>query len=317
MKAIVIREFGGPDHLQLAEVPTPQPGPDEVLIEIAYTSVNPVDWKIREGMLQTMFPHRFPLILGWDAAGTIAAVGDNVRRSGIGDRVFAYCRKPLVQWGTYAEYVTLNHAVVASMPDTLSFAEAATIPLVGLTSWQSLYDAANLVAGQTVLVLNGAGGTGTLAIQFAKHSGATVLAVGSSASRDYLKSLGSDAVIDYRREDVAKAVAQYAPDGVDVVYANIAGDPHRNSYRLLKRGGVLVTIVDPPDIAAAEAAGARADFVFVEPNGAQLGEIGRLIESGFVRPPALTVMNVKQAAEAQSLSEAGHVRGKIALEVRF
>ena len=144
----------------MTEIATPAPGPGEVLIRIRATSVNPVEWKIREGGLARLFPCQFPLILGWDAAGTIAALGDGVTGLSIGDRVWSYCRKPDIQWGTYAEYVTMAADCVAPMPANLSFAEASTIPLVGLTSWQSLFDVAAIRPGQTVLIHAGAGGRG-------------------------------------------------------------------------------------------------------------------------------------------------------------
>lgn len=315
MKAMVIDRFGGPEQLHLAEVKTPEPSAGEVLIKIAWTSVNPVDWKIREGKLESLFPHAFPLILGWDAAGTVAAVGEGVHTIGVGERVFAYCRKPLVQWGTYAEYVTMAASAVAPMPQALSFTEAATIPLVGLTSWQSLFDAAYLGSGQSILILNGAGGTGSLAIPFAKHAGATVFACARSENHDYLRALGADVLIDYRSENVAAAVRAHAPEGVDVVYANIGGEPHLQSYTLLKKGGTLVSIVDHPAEDVATAMGVTASYLFVAPNGKQLREIARLIDAGFVKPPHITEMRLKEAAEAHRLSEAHHVRGKIALEV--
>lgn len=315
MKAMVIDRFGGAEQLHLAEIGTPEPEAGEVLIEIAYTSVNPVDWKIREGMLESLFPHAFPLIPGWDAAGTMASIGDGVHEFGVGERVYAYCRKPRVQWGTYAEYVTMPAAAVAPMPQGLSFAEAATIPLVGLTSWQALFDAAHLAAGQSILILNGAGGTGSLAVQFAKHAGARVVACASAGNHEYLRSLGADVLIDYRSTDVVAELKAHAPEGVDVIYANIGGAPHLQSYPLIKPGGTLVSIVDQPDENAAKDRGASAVYVFVEPSGIQLREIARLIDAGFVKPPQITVMNLEEAAEAQRLSEAHHVRGKVALKV--
>ena len=315
MKAMVIDGFGGPEQLHPAEIKTPEPQSGEVLIKIECTSVNPVDWKIREGMLESLFPHDFPLVLGWDAAGTVAAVGDGVRPSRIGERVYAYCRKPRVQWGTYAEYVTMSAAAIAPMPQVLSFAEAAGIPLVGLTSWQALFTVAHLAAGQSVLILNGAGGTGSLAIQFAKHAGASVFACASAANHEYLRSLGADVVIDYRSADVIAEVTAHAPEGVDVIYANIGGEPHRRSYGLLKAGGTLATIVDEADEDAAKAVGATALYHFVEPDGGQLREIARLIEAGFVKPPQMTVMKLEEAAEAHRMGEGNHVRGKIVLSV--
>ncbi|TVR98881.1 MAG: NADP-dependent oxidoreductase [Rhodospirillales bacterium] len=315
MKAIVIHRFGGANQLQMETVATPEPDRDEVLIAIACAGVNPVDWKIRDGMLESLFPHRFPLIPGWDAAGTVAAVGAGVHGFAEGDRVFAYCRKPVVQWGTYAEYVAMPAAAVAAMPASLGFAEAAAIPLAGLTSWQALFDDAGLASGQALLVLSGAGGTGSLAIPFAKNAGARVYALASPANHDYVRSLGADDVFDYHAPDALAAVRAREPSGVDVVYANVGGPLHREAYGILRPGGTLVSIVDPPDQAAAEAAGVIALFRFVEPDGTQLGEIARLVDQGIVRPPEITLMRLEEAAAAQARNQDGHVRGKIVLEV--
>ncbi len=316
MKAIVIDAFGGPDRLRVAEVPTPKPAAGEVLIELACTSVNPVDWKIREGMLGGLFPHAFPLILGWDAAGTVSDIGETATGLSVGERVYAYCRKPTVQWGTYAEYVAVPASAVAAMPANLSFAEAAAIPLVGLTSWQALIETANLRAGQSVLIHAGAGGLGSMAIQLAKNAGATVFTTASAANHEYVRSLGADHAIDYRSENFYEAVASLAPAGIDVIFATIGGDTHHNSYIAAKRGGVLVSVVEPPDPLEAAFFGVRPAYVFVEPNGAQLSEIGRLLESGAIRPPDITEMPLEDAASAQTKSRDGHVRGKIVLRVR-
>jgi NADPH2:quinone reductase len=315
MKAMVINSFGDAGRLQMAEVPTPEAQPDEVLIRIAYAGVNPVDWKIREGMLQDLFPHRFPLILGWDAAGTVAAVGTAVAEFKVGDKVYAYCRKPIVHWGTYAEYVAMAAAAVAPMPDNLTFAQAAAIPLTALTSWQTLFDAGQLKAGQRVLIHAGAGGTGGMAIQFAKHVGATVFTTASARNHEYVRSLGADHVIDYQRESFLEVIKNKCPDGVDLAYVTVGGEVLRDTYRAVKPGGALVSIVDAPDTEEAARLGIRATFVFVEPNGAQLREITRLIEMGIVRPPEITEMNLEEAPKAQLMSQAGHVRGKIVLKI--
>lgn len=315
MRAMVIDDFGGPERLHLAELPDPRPAPGEVLIRVIFAGVNPVDWKIREGMLAGRFPHHFPLIPGWDAAGTVAAAGAGVDGFAVGDRVFAYCRKPEVQWGTYAEYVVVPADAVAPMPRTLGFAEAATIPLAGLTAWQSLFEAANLKKEQWVLVHAGAGGVGSLAVQFAKHIGARVLATASAANHAYVRGLGADDVIDYTRTDVVAAVRERVPDGVDVVYATVGGDVLRDSYRAVRRGGFVVSIVDQPLQEEAARAGAEHAYVFVEPNGRQLQQISEWIDAGEVRAPEVTEMPLADAAKAQELNRAGHVRGKIVLAI--
>lgn len=315
MRAIVIDGFGGADRLRSAELPTPAPSSGEVLIRVACAGVNPVDWKIREGMLQTQFQHHFPLIPGWDAAGTVAALGEGVADFAINDRVWAYCRKPEVQWGCYAEFVTMPAEAVAMMPASFDFEQAAALPLVGLTSWQALFDTAGLREGQTVLIHAGAGGIGSLAVQLAKSAGATVIATASAGNHAYVGDLGADHVLDYTAEDFVAATRALFPDGVDVVYDTIGGDVLRRSYRVLRQGGFLVSIVDTPSADEAARVGVRQAFVFVAPNGDQLRQLAALVDAGRVRPPAITLMPLDEAADAQRLSRHGHVRGKIVLKV--
>src|SRR5512139_1006389 len=231
VRAMVIEAFGGPERLKAAEVPTPVAGDEEVLIALACTSVNPVDWKIGEGMLADMFPHSFPLIPGWDAAGTVSAVGRNADRFKTGDKVFAYCRKPQIQFGTYCEYVAVHESAVALMPGNLGFAEAATVPLTGLTAWQSLFDTAKLSGGEKILIHAGSGGVGSLAIQLAKHAGATVYTTARAVNHDYVRSLGADVAIDYAKENFVDVLRKREPGGIDVVYDTIGGHVQQRSYR--------------------------------------------------------------------------------------
>jgi len=214
MKAITLDKFGG--DLQISEVETPDPKPGEVQIKIAYTAVNPVDWKIGKGWLQDLIPHNFPLILGWDAAGTVTAVGREVKNFQIGDEVFAYCRKPEVQWGAYAEFICLDAEVVALKPKNLSFAQAASIPLVGLTAWQCLFDAGKLQKGEKVLVHAGAGGVGSMAIQFAKQAGAFVFTTASQTNHSYVQELGADCAIDYNKDNFIGQIKHKTGKGVDL-----------------------------------------------------------------------------------------------------
>ncbi|HAM32054.1 MAG: hypothetical protein A2X91_06490 [Deltaproteobacteria bacterium GWB2_65_81] len=316
MRAVVFDAFGGAEKLRLAEVHKPSPAAGEVLIEVHCASVNPVDWKIREGMLAELFPYDFPIVPGWDAAGVVAGAGKGVTAFRAGDKVFAYCRKPKIQHGTYAEYVTMGADAVAPMPRNLDFAEASTIPLTGLTAWQSLFDAGKLSAGQKVLIHAGAGGVGSLAIQFAKNAGATVYTTARGRNHAYVKGMGADAAIDYTREKFVDAVRTLAPEGVDLVFDTIGGHVQRESYKALRAGGMLVSIVNLPESGDAERYGARANFVFVSPNGGQLREIAALIEAGKVRPAEYEVIPLDRAAEAQERSRTGHVRGKIVLNIR-
>ncbi|MBI3445216.1 MAG: NADP-dependent oxidoreductase [Magnetospirillum sp.] len=315
MKAIIVDAFGGPEAMRWGEIATPSPGPGEVLIRIHATSVNPVEWKIREGGLARLFACKFPLILGWDAAGTIAALGEGVGGFAIGDRVWSYCRKPEIQWGTYAEYVTMSAEAVAPMPANLSFAQASTIPLVGLTSWQSLLDVAEIRPGQTVLIHAGAGGIGSLAVPLAKWAGATVIATARSANHDYVRALGADHVIDYTATDFVAATRAIVPAGFHMVFGTVGGEVLTRSYEVVRPGGILVSITDKTDKDLAERLGIRVKYVFVQPNGAQLRTLAGLVEQGILPVPDIEEMPLAQAAQALERSKTGHVRGKIVLRV--
>lgn len=314
MKAIGIKEFGGIDKLAIIEVPKPKPSPNELLIEVVYTAVNPVDWKIREGYLKNWMPHEFPIILGWDVSGTVAAVGDGAHGFKVGDAIYAYCRKPVVQWGTYAEFVTFDANNVAKMPKNISYAQAAAIPLVGLTAWQAIFDDAKLKKGETILIHAGAGGVGSMAIQFAKHAGAYVYTTASKSNHDYVKKLGADVAIDYKNGFVNE-IKKLVPQGLDVVLDCVGGQTLKDSVQLLKQGGRLVSIVDKPDHEL-EKKHIHASFVFVAPNGKQLAEIGRLIEEDKIIVPKIEEMPLKEAAAAQQKNREGHTQGKIVLKVK-
>jgi NADPH2:quinone reductase len=316
MKAVIIESFGGLDELKLHEMPTPKIQDHEVLIGVEYAAVNPVDWKIREGYLESALPHQFPIIPGWDAAGIITSVGKNVKGLKIGDPVYAYCRKPTVHEGTYAEYVTLDAANVAKKPKNISFAQAAAVPLAGLTAWQVLFDFCHLKKGQTILIHAGAGGVGGFAIQFAKYAGANVITTCSKNNFDYVKKLGADHIIDYKKEDFRESVRKIAKDGVDVAFDTVGGDTLAKSLEVVKKDGTLVTIVQHLGPEYGAKAHVRTGFVFVRPNGLELANIAKLIESGIVKAPEIQEMNLKDAAKAQEISKQGHTRGKIVLKIK-
>lgn len=316
MKAITIEQFGGPNQLKPSKLPTPPVADNEVQIQIHYTSVNPVDWKIREGYLANRLPHAFPIILGWDAAGVITAVGANVKKWKVGDEVFAYCRKPTVQWGTYAEYISVEENSVAAKPKNLTFAQAAAIPLVGLTAWQALFDAAKLKKGETVLIQAGAGGVGSLAVGLAKQAGATVITTASASHHDYLKKLGADNIIDYKKENVLDKVKKLYPKGIDVVLETIGGKTLEESMKMLKPGGRLISILEQLDPQVAAKNKIEFHYVFVSPNGAQLQQIGSLLENRQISLPAIEEMALADAAVAQEQVRQGHTEGKIVLKVK-
>lgn len=315
MKAMVIDSFGGVDMLKMADVDMPKPKDNEVLIQIEYTAVNPVDWKIREGLLKSRMPHEFPLILGWDASGIIRETGKNVRNLKVGDEVFAYCRKPIIKEGTYAEFICFDAAHVARKPKNINFAQAAAIPLVALTAWQALFDFAGLKKDQSILIHAGSGGVGSFAIQFAKHIGAKVFTTCSESNHAYVKKLGADFCIDYKKENFVQKVQELASGKIDVVFDTIGGKTLRESLDILKPGGCIVSIVEQIGGELASKNKIRAGYVFVRPDGQQLEEIARLIDQGKIQAPDIQEMGLNEAAKAQEKSKEGHTKGKIVLKV--
>lgn len=311
MRAIVADDFGNIDNLAMKEMPKPIPADDEVLIHIAYTGVNPVDWKICEGILKERLPHKFPLIPGWDAAGTITAIGNKVTQFSVGDKVYAYTRKPEVQWGTYAEYIAVNADSVALKPKNIPFEAAAAIPLVGLTAWQALFDVGDLKPGQSILIHAGAGGVGSMAIQFAKNAGAKVYTTASQKNHDYVKQLGAKCPIDYTKDNFISHIKVNEPKGVDIVLDTVGGHVLQESSKAVKKGGKLISIVEKvnpsPDY--------EPGYVFVRPNGKQLTEITQLIESGKVIAPHIEEMQLEDAIFALKRIKKGHTKGKMVLKV--
>jgi NADPH:quinone reductase-like Zn-dependent oxidoreductase len=310
MRAIAIEHFGGTETLTEMDLPTPEPEAGEVRIRIAASGVNPVDWKIREGMLKQVFPHRFPLILGWEAAGVIDAAGSGADRFRRGDAVFAYTRKPEIHGGTYAEYVVVPESFVAPMPRSLLFHEAASVPLAGLTAFQALFREPGVTAGATVLVHAASGGVGMFAAQLAKSAGATVLGTTGPVNQDFIRSLGVDHPIDYRAGDFREAARAIAPGGVDVVMDCVGGETLEKSYDVVKDGGRIVSVVTPPDPAFAAARGVRAHYHFVEPSSRELSELGDRIDSRKVRTHVSAIFSLRDAALAHLKSHDGHTRGK-------
>lgn len=318
MRAVVIEAFGGVETLQIKRVPDPLPQDHEILIRIAYAGVNPVDWKIREGRLSDRLPHQFPLIPGWDAAGTVTAVGSRVTAFAPGDQVFSYCRKPLVQAGTYAEYVCCDASHAALKPTNLSFAQAAAVPLAALTAWQALFDFAQVKKGQKVVILAGAGAVSSFAIQFAKHAGALICTTCPAAKQPYVRSLGADITIDYAPRPLTtpiQAIKAWAPKGVDLVLDTVGGPQLKDYLSLIHPTGTLVSIVKMITPEYGEKDNIKTGFLFVRPNGAQLTQIAHLIETQEIRAPHVIEMALEQAALAQTQSQEGHPQGKLVLRV--
>jgi NADPH:quinone reductase-like Zn-dependent oxidoreductase len=313
MKAVRMHRYGGPDVLSYEDAPQPEPAVDELLVRVHAAGINPVDWKIREGHLKGI-PHTLPLILGWDVSGVVERIGTGATGFAVGDEIYA--RPDLTRNGAYAEYIVVRVSEAAKKPRSIDHVQAASLPLAGLTAWQGLFEAPpshssiGLTAGQTILIHGAAGGVGSLVVQLAKWKGARVIGTSSGANAELLRNLGVDQHVDYttqRFEDVVH--------GVDAVFDTIGGDTQTRSWGVLKPGGVLLSIVSRPDEEAAKAHGARAAFVFIAPSAKQLTTLAQLVDENKLKPIVTDVMPLVAARKAHELSQGGHVRGKIVLEV--
>jgi NADPH:quinone reductase-like Zn-dependent oxidoreductase len=311
MKAVVINEYGPIENLHVEELPVPEIAEDEVLIENYATSINPIDWKARQGMLKPMFNWNFPVVLGWDAAGVVTKVGAKVTKFKKGDEVFA---RPDIykdgRRGTYAEYVAAKEDKVALKPKVLSFGTAAAIPLAGLTAWQVVKDRLHVKAGEKVLVQAGAGGVGLFAIQMAKYLGAYVATTAGAGSRDLLLGLGADEVIDYHTTKIEDVLHDY-----DAVFDTV--NAIDEGLKILKPAGRLVTIAGHPTTEQKNASQAVSDW-WLQPNGAQLSELGALAAQGKIKVVTDSTFDLStnglQAAHKRS--ESHHAHGKIVIKIK-
>lgn len=307
--AVVIEQYGGRDELKDAVVTLPELQEHDVLVKVNATSVNPIDWKLREGYLQQMLPWSFPIILGWDVAGIIEEVGDAVTDWKVGQAVFA--RPDTTRFGTYAAHTIVADHLLAKKPAAISFEEAAAVPLAGLTAYQALFTHGELQAGQRVLIHAGAGGVGMYAIQLAKHAGAYVITTASEKNHQLLRELGADEVIDYHSTDFQDVV-----ENVDVVFDTMGGEVQANSFAVLKPEGRLISIVSEPDSSLAAEKQIIAKSIWLNPDGEQLNELAGLLAEGKLKSIIgatfpLTAAGVKDAHE---LSESHHAIGKIVLK---
>ena len=306
MKAVTINQYGDPSVLTYTDVKRPEPKPDEVLVHTRAAAVNPVDWKIRQG-LGEMFGLQLPIILGCEIAGTIEALGSEVRDFKEGAPVYAYVS--LQRNGGYAEYTIAKTDEIAPKPESLDFENAAAIAVGALTSQQAIFDTARLQGGQKILITGASGGVGLMAVQLAKANGAFVIATASGKNENFVRSLGADEFVDYTREKFEEVVKE-----VDVVYDTVGGDTLERSFQTLKRGGFLVTTVTPPSQEKAEKFGIRTAMVSVLPSAQQLGEINRLIAAGELKPHIAMVLPLAEVRKAHQFSESGRTRGKIILQ---
>jgi NADPH:quinone reductase-like Zn-dependent oxidoreductase len=333
MKALVLKRYGGPDQIAFADTPRPTPKPDEILVQVHAAGLNPIDNMIPKGTFKPMLRFQLPATLGSDLAGVVVEVGSRVTGFKPGDAVFASIFD--LGRGALAEFALVPENAAALKPENLDFVQAASIPMVGLTSWQALKERAHLRPGQKVFIPAGSGGIGTFAIQLAKCFGAKVGTTTSTGNVDLVRSLGADEVIDYKKQEFEDVLRDY-----DAVLGTVRGDALAKSIQILKPESTVVSLVGPPDAAfarargmnffmvfvlgllswkiirAARKRGAAYSFLFVRPDGSQLAEIGKFLKVGRIRPVIDKVFPFEQAKEALAYLEKGRAKGKVVVQLR-
>ncbi|OUR60049.1 NADPH:quinone reductase [Colwellia sp. 39_35_sub15_T18] len=332
MKAFAIDKYGN-TPLKLMTFPMPTVGEHDVMVEIYAASVNPVDFKLRDGKVKVLLQYDMPLIMGNDCAGVVTQVGSKVTRFKIGDEIYA--RAPKARIGTFAEYIAITEDAVALKPKNTSFEEAASIPLVGLTSYQVLHDVMNLKSGEKILIQAGAGGIGTFAIQLAKALGAFVATTASDAGFELVKSLGADKVINYKTEKFEDMLQDY-----DAVYDTLGGESLEKAFEIIKSGGNVISVSGVPNARFAREGNlgllktflfsvltwkitkleklhnAAYTFHFMSDSGKQLEIIGKLIEEGVIKPVIDKVFSFPETQDALNYSESGRAKGKVVIKLK-
>ena len=333
MKALVFRRYGKPDQVALTDIPRPTPKPNEILVQVHAAALNPIDNVIPKGTFKPILRFQLPATLGSDLAGVVVEAGSRVTRFKPGDAVFASIFD--LGTGALAEFASVPEDAAALKPPNLDFVQAASIPMVGLTSWQALNERIRLKPGQKVFIPAGAGGIGTFAIQLAKHLGAHVGTTTSTGNVDLVRSLGADEVVDYKKQQFEEVLRGY-----DAVLGTVRGDAIEKSLRILKPGSTVASLIGPPDAAFARARGmnfvmvllfgllsrkiiqqarkmsAEYSFLFVHPDGRQLAEIGELLKAGRIRPVIDKTFPFDQAKEALAYLEQGRAKGKVVVQMR-
>ena len=313
MRAIGEGEFGGP--VTLMNLPIPEIEADEVLIRVRAAGVNPFDWKVADGVLKDEKEHRFPLILGFDAAGVVERVGADVTRLFEGDEVYGYLSKPVMGEGTYAEHVGAPAAIVAKKPETVGFAEAAALPMPALTA-MDLVDAVDLGEGETVLIVGATGGVGSYAVQLAARRGTRVIATARQANEAFVQELGATETIDHTKEDLIETVRAAHPDGIEAII-DVVSDPDVLSRmaRLVKEGGRIASSVYAADVESLAERSIKATNICMQPGARRLEELSWMVDAGEISVRLERTFPLEKAREALEESRTGHVRGKIVLLV--
>jgi len=333
MKALVLHRYGGTGQVAFAEIPRPVPKPNEMLVEVHAAGLNPIDNMIPKGTFKPFLRLQLPATLGSDLAGIVVEVGSGVTRFKPGDAIFASAFESGT--GALAEFAMLPENAAALKPENLDFVQAASIPMVGLTSWQAFKERVHLKPGQKVFIPAGSGGIGTFAIQLAKHLGAKVGTTTSTSNVDLVRSLGADEVIDYKKQEFEEVLRDY-----DAVLGTIKGDSLEKSLRILKPNSTVVSLVGPPDAAfgrargmnffmvfllrllswkmnrLAKKQGVKYEFHFAHSDGSQLAEIGELLKKGDIRPVIDKVFPFDQAKGALAYLETGRAKGKVVVQMK-
>jgi NADPH:quinone reductase-like Zn-dependent oxidoreductase len=318
MKAVTISDYGSPEVLKVCDLKRPIPGPDQVLVEVKVAAVNPVDWKMRRGDLSIILPRKFPKVLGIDLAGVVAEVGKSVKQFQVGDRVFGMADPFKNQYGSYAEFSLVQTAKLVRMPDSLSYADAASLPVAGLTAYESLYALGAMRPGHHVLVNGASGGVGSFAVQLAKIGGATVTAVCGANNMEFVRSLGADNILDYKVSDVSKLSEQFA-----IIFDASAKLDYFRVKHLLTERGVFVTTVPKPETILAVALsapfpGRKVHVVMAGMNekaAQELAELANLVAAGKLRPEIAKQISLEELPDAHREGESEHTRGKVLVKV--
>jgi len=333
MKAYIVNKYKTKDAGQMMVVPMPELKRKQVIVQIFASSINPLDLKIMHGDLKLILPYRRPFILGHDLSGVVTKVGDEITQFKLGDEV--YCRAGDYQIGTFAEFLAVNEEDLAIKPKTLTMLEAASVPLIGLTAWQALVEKGSVKKGQKVFIQAGSGGVGTFAIQLAKHLGAIVATTTSTANIEFVKTLGADIVVDYKRDDFTQILSGY-----DIVLHSQDRETLEKSLRVLKPGGILISLNSPPDLGFAKQIkapwymslimrsmsfginrkarklGVTYSFLFMRASGEQLAHLSSLIDSGIIKPVVDKVFKFSEISDAIAYVESGRTKGKVVLSIK-
>jgi NADPH:quinone reductase-like Zn-dependent oxidoreductase len=305
MRVIHIHNYGGPEQLKLEEKPRPEPQAGEVLLRVHAAGVNPLDWKIRQGLMKDFMPVTFPYTPGIEVAGVVEDIGSGVTAFEIGQAVFGQSAR-----GAYAEYIAVSVESLALKPETLRFAEAAAVPVGATAAWRALFEYGGLQAGQQVLIQGAAGGVGLFAVQFAKWKGAQVIGTASTANLEFVRGLGADTVVDYTTTPVESVVQD-----VDLVLDGVGAGTLSSSLAVLKSGGTLISLAGPPSQEQAKARGVRATMIRSQPSRELLQTFTRLIDEGRIKVTAGKTFPLSEVQQTHEYGQSGHGRGRIVLQI--